>query len=89
MSGTHPFSKHIFTIGEELDIGIPSGTLPDIPDQRTGDTSGMPDIPPPTDRRRMRRRRQENAFSAPLQKSDQMDTPTRAPASSNSSSSGQ
>ena len=89
MSGMHPFSKHIFTIGEELDIGIPSGTLPDIPDQCTGDTSAMPDIPPPTDRRRMHRRRQENAFSAPLQKSDQMDTPTRAPASSNSSSSGQ
>ena len=70
MSGTHPFSKHIFTIGEELDIGIPSGTLPDIPDQHTGDTSGIPDIPQPTDRMCMHRRRQENAFSASLQKSD-------------------
>ena len=70
---------------------MPRGTLPDIPDEPTGDTSGMPNIPPP--RRRLRRRRDENASSTPVQQpgppNNQIDTPTREPVSSNSSSSGQ
>ena len=86
------FTKQIFTLGEELGIGIPSGTLPDIPDSPPVDTSGMPHIPPPVNRIRLRRIVQ--GIGSPLTgtNSEQVDTPTRQPMSTNttnSSSSGQ
>ena len=74
---------------------MPSGTLPDIPDEQSGDTTGMPNIPAPVDRQRLQRRRQQPPSPQPLPvpkstaNNDQVETPRRPPCSTNSSSSGE
>ena len=89
--------QELFPLSDKLDIGLPPGQLPDL-SIGTGDTSGMPHIPLPVSHRRLHLMKKLHKPSATSPNPDYIDnppdphnveTPTRPPVSTNSSSSAQ